>query len=1083
MKKKLSHRNVRVQGLALLLSVVLLFVFLPVSAVAEVIGSLTATEEVPVEEVYEVTALREAGVKHFYVGEGKYTAVSYGEAVHRQDATGTWQEIDNTLTLQNGKYQTGDGRVQLAATNGSDNLLQLSENGYSIGLSFATGGADNTAPYALQSVNTAAATVQNVTREAVAEGDSPAVQYEKLSRVLNRSSLQYANLMANTDVRYTLHGNDVTGRITLRGQRESYNVALRLQLVGLAPSLDEAGNVILSDATTGTAVYAIPAPAVSAPGLVAAYQLLPVSDGLYLLGIATTPVLDDNISTEDFGSLTPGGENTAVTLSYSVIDTTTNYTDIKEAYVSSNSPNSNFQSNYSGMLTVGDGYVAFLKSPLPWIPNGAVVTNAHFRINCEGEDALNVGVHEVTGNWDEESVTWNSAGLSNATGSIVGVKISQFYVENSTVYEASVTDLASAWYSGSKVNRGVALKKADVDTEDYMCFWESSDNVVDGVEDYDVQMAFVVTYQYTAVDVPEGICYIKNVMYSGFLSANGSQSSYGTYSKVDEFANDATHQWRITDLENGYFEIESVQRPGYVLTAGPNIGSSPTVEPRDNTYDQQWDFANGYYGLTILPRTSYYTETGVYSRCLGVDVGNFLPSRNTKMCSNTDSSNQNEMWLLLPAANALNGQTVEDGFYIIDNLGIDYDEEIPDELVSLYMQSSETGVTAELEIYGTPSPRSRWRLKYLYNGYYNIISAANGRLLSVMDEQENTSERSLVLLNDIGSATQQWKITNVAPTGSAPQYKITPRSGEEYETDWCMSAGTGGYYTGDGAAVMQMPYSAERGLWSFSEVELRIINLNVFYDHSYDDKFTNAASRILTMLQETRMYYYQEFSIYINYSMPQLFESSADRCIADCYNEDCVHGETCVNPTFSVSDGSIRWLQGYYSDRNAISMMAWQTEALYTQWDAYGDGSDYFRATFTLIFTGNAQVCYLKEYKDNEGNTESAIHDFASRFFNGVTLIPTEGITASYNPCTSLILSQTNVDFEAQVVIHEIGHLFGTVDYYRTDPDKPVNHASNCTYNTDVANDLNTMAMCADCKQTVISNRNIYQHVFREVSQ
>ena len=369
MKKNQRPRNVRLQGLALLLSVVLLFVYMPIAAVAEVIGSLTATEEVPVEEVYEVTALREAGVKHFYVGEGKYTAVSYGEAVHRQDATGTWQEIDNTLTLQNGKYQTGDGRVQLAATNGSDNLLQLTENGYSIGLSFATGGADNTAPYALQSVNTTAATVQNATREAVAEGDSPAVQYEKLSRVLNRSSLQYANLLANTDVRYTLHGNDITGRITLRGQRESYNVALRLQLVGLTPSLDEAGNVILSDATTGTAVYTIPAPGISAPGLVAAYQLLPVSDGLYLLGIATTPVLDDNISTEDFGSLTPGGENTAVTLSVEfeyVTDTEVYYPSYTTARIASNDP----YGDYSGwdMIYFADDSIGYLWLSLPELP-------------------------------------------------------------------------------------------------------------------------------------------------------------------------------------------------------------------------------------------------------------------------------------------------------------------------------------------------------------------------------------------------------------------------------------------------------------------------------------------------------------------------------------------------------------------------------------------------------------------------------------------------------------------------------------------------------------------------------------------
>ena len=139
--KNRRHRNFGLQGLSLLLSIVLLFVFMPLSAVAQVLDELLTEDATFIEEAYEVTALREESIKHFYVGEGNYTAVSYGEAVHRQDATGTWQEIDNTLTLQNGKYQTSDGRVKLAATNTADDLLEISENSYRIGLSFAAANA------------------------------------------------------------------------------------------------------------------------------------------------------------------------------------------------------------------------------------------------------------------------------------------------------------------------------------------------------------------------------------------------------------------------------------------------------------------------------------------------------------------------------------------------------------------------------------------------------------------------------------------------------------------------------------------------------------------------------------------------------------------------------------------------------------------------------------------------------------------------------------------------------------------------------------------------------------------------------
>ena len=103
MKKNRRPRNHGLQGLALLLSIVLLFVFMPLSVIAETLSGLGVEEVAAIEEAYELTALREECVKHFYVGGEKYTAVAYGDAVHRLDATGEWQEIDNTLTLQSGR--------------------------------------------------------------------------------------------------------------------------------------------------------------------------------------------------------------------------------------------------------------------------------------------------------------------------------------------------------------------------------------------------------------------------------------------------------------------------------------------------------------------------------------------------------------------------------------------------------------------------------------------------------------------------------------------------------------------------------------------------------------------------------------------------------------------------------------------------------------------------------------------------------------------------------------------------------------------------------------------------------------------
>ena len=67
--------------------------------------------------VTEVTSLREESIKHFKLPGGTYQAVIYADAVHRKDAGGQWQNIDNRLYLsQDSKsnteaYRTTDGRA------------------------------------------------------------------------------------------------------------------------------------------------------------------------------------------------------------------------------------------------------------------------------------------------------------------------------------------------------------------------------------------------------------------------------------------------------------------------------------------------------------------------------------------------------------------------------------------------------------------------------------------------------------------------------------------------------------------------------------------------------------------------------------------------------------------------------------------------------------------------------------------------------------------------------------------------------------------------------------------------------------
>ena len=106
-------------------------------------------EEIPQEngqgvesasEITEVISRREENVKHFDMGDGTYQAVAYTSAVHRKDADGQWQDIDNRLfvndlTSSEKIYATLDGRTTVAASPSDDKpLITLSENGYVISM-------------------------------------------------------------------------------------------------------------------------------------------------------------------------------------------------------------------------------------------------------------------------------------------------------------------------------------------------------------------------------------------------------------------------------------------------------------------------------------------------------------------------------------------------------------------------------------------------------------------------------------------------------------------------------------------------------------------------------------------------------------------------------------------------------------------------------------------------------------------------------------------------------------------------------------------------------------------------------------
>lgn len=133
----------------MLLILVLLLAAVPQNVIAETVvddleGQLEATSIEPADDIGMTTAditelinRRERNIKHFQMPDGSVKMIVYGSDVHRKNAAGTWQNIDNRLTLSAGilgsRYTTSDARVSFARDlidDDEQSLVTLQEDDY-----------------------------------------------------------------------------------------------------------------------------------------------------------------------------------------------------------------------------------------------------------------------------------------------------------------------------------------------------------------------------------------------------------------------------------------------------------------------------------------------------------------------------------------------------------------------------------------------------------------------------------------------------------------------------------------------------------------------------------------------------------------------------------------------------------------------------------------------------------------------------------------------------------------------------------------------------------------------------------------
>ena len=460
------------QFLALVLAAALLFELLPTA-------NAVATNAVTVGDGYadshvvgEVNEERTETGKRFRLADGSYAAVEYGAPVHFADDDGNWQDIDNTLALQNADraasvrtYESVNGTHEKDfAASLTDGFLFSSSSGERRVSMFLRDPLTAQSSISSERFNTATAQISYpADKQAVAVQSAHSAaetEKERLARETTPSRISaevlYQNVFSNVDLQYEIFSYHVKESIVLNRKCDSYAFDFYLDLQGLTPALQDDGSVFLLDGEK--VVYYLPAPYMfddsGAESDAVSYTLSEQATGTWKLTVTADkgwieaedrvfpvtidPTLIDNSSTSEFQG-----------------DTVASLTD---------EPVSNKNNIACGYQPTNGRMEAYFKlTDFPTVPEGCTLARAYVGLY---QNDFRSSIGDGTGGklclYMQANTTYApmNSSLTWATrpsyGEVLDYVDTDYWNVDSTVLW-DITPAAKGWYDGTMPNYGLAM--------------------------------------------------------------------------------------------------------------------------------------------------------------------------------------------------------------------------------------------------------------------------------------------------------------------------------------------------------------------------------------------------------------------------------------------------------------------------------------------------------------------------------------------------------------------------------------------------------------------------------------------------
>lgn len=565
--------------------------------------------------IIEIEDLRESNVKHFRLPDGSYQAIVYSQAVHRKDENGKWIDIDNHLNeeTKDGKtqYSTSDSRIKFVDNGKNYPSMILSEDIYSISMTFI----ENSAPETQKLKKTTVESKKPLISNAEKREATTFYSLEEAKHITNKTSIRYENFKNSADMEYVLVGNDVKENIILYSASDNYSYEFQLDLTGLIPLLNKDGSISLNDVNNGETKYSIPAPYMyDATGNIShevTYTIKEISSFSYSLTVCA----DQNWinSSERVFPIT-------------IDPTIQSNAAAQDTYISASNPNTNYGT--SEEIWISSSNIAFIKINLPdTIPHGSTITQATLNVpfyyySSVTSGYINVGAYEILFPWEETEITWNIANenfdMGISTSSFATATLSAANsggVNNPGNASFNITNLMQYWLDGDP-NFGVALKYiSGTNSSVILRSWEYS---------LSAESYYSITY-YPLIDI---------TLSSNIMGTYGTQQvNYSTY------PSGLTPTWSSSDTA-----VATVDSNGRITTHSQGttwISASCYDSETGNTYTDDV-YLTVYDSTGIKNDTSYYIMNYSSQRLLSLQSTSDSP--HTNVCTQPRSATTIAQW-------------------------------------------------------------------------------------------------------------------------------------------------------------------------------------------------------------------------------------------------------------------------------------------------------------------------------------------------------------------------------------------------------------------------------------------------------